>query len=149
MLRCAVSRSCFFFFNDTATTEIYTLLTHSFPTRRSSDLSRELCSLPCEGRGGFGRGVFRTSASRDHPLPASPCLRRGRGQSGSAQARLPRSDAGRPPYAACCPAAGTVRPIRAPTRGRRPQRGSPAPPCTPAPDGGAITAPLARSGKTA
>src|SRR3546814_17865217 len=31
----------FFFFNDTATTEIYTYLTHSFPTRRSSDLDRE------------------------------------------------------------------------------------------------------------
>src|SRR3546814_2930476 len=30
----------FFFFNDTATTEIYTVLTHSFPTRRSSDLQR-------------------------------------------------------------------------------------------------------------
>src|SRR2546430_10363943 len=29
--------SCFFFFNDTATTEIYT----SFPTRRSSDLKRQ------------------------------------------------------------------------------------------------------------
>src|SRR3546814_16958807 len=28
----------FFVFNDTATTEIYTYLTHSFPTRRSSDL---------------------------------------------------------------------------------------------------------------
>src|SRR3546814_12033553 len=28
----------YFFFNDTATTEIYTYLTHSFPTRRSSDL---------------------------------------------------------------------------------------------------------------
>src|SRR3546814_226171 len=28
----------FVFFNDTATTEIYTYLTHSFPTRRSSDL---------------------------------------------------------------------------------------------------------------
>src|SRR3546814_14855461 len=32
------SISLFFFFNDTATTEIYTYLTHSFPTRRSSDL---------------------------------------------------------------------------------------------------------------
>src|SRR3546814_18003076 len=31
----------FFFFNDTATTEIYTVLTHSFPTRRSSDLTSE------------------------------------------------------------------------------------------------------------
>src|SRR3546814_7343946 len=29
----------YFFFNDTATTEIYTS-THSFPTRRSSDLDR-------------------------------------------------------------------------------------------------------------
>src|SRR3546814_15670487 len=28
----------FFFFKDTATTEIYTYWTHSFPTRRSSDL---------------------------------------------------------------------------------------------------------------
>src|SRR3546814_8725877 len=31
-----------FFFNDTATTEIYTVLTHSFPTRRSSDLKAPL-----------------------------------------------------------------------------------------------------------
>src|SRR3546814_16398118 len=31
--------SSFCFFNDTATTEIYTVLTHSFPTRRSSDLA--------------------------------------------------------------------------------------------------------------
>src|SRR3546814_6636144 len=38
------------------------------------------CALPCEGRGGLGRGVFRISANRGHPLPASPCLRRGRGQ---------------------------------------------------------------------
>src|SRR3546814_20885091 len=30
--------SCCVFFNDPATTEIYTYLTHSFPTRRSSDL---------------------------------------------------------------------------------------------------------------
>src|SRR6184192_3687529 len=29
----------FFFFNDTATTEIYTSIEHSFPTRRSSDLT--------------------------------------------------------------------------------------------------------------
>src|SRR3546814_18803638 len=38
------------------------------------------CSLPCEGRGGPGRGAFWISANRGHPLPASPCLRRGRGQ---------------------------------------------------------------------
>src|SRR3546814_3648290 len=37
------------------------------------------CSLPCEGRGGLGRGVFRINANRGHPLPASPCRRRGRG----------------------------------------------------------------------
>src|SRR3546814_15807171 len=35
----------FFFFNDTATTEIYTYLTHSFPTRRSSDLGPARASL--------------------------------------------------------------------------------------------------------
>src|SRR3546814_1153631 len=35
---CLISCTFFFFFNDTATTEIYTVLTHSFPTRRSSDL---------------------------------------------------------------------------------------------------------------
>src|SRR3546814_7570125 len=35
-------------------------------------------SLPCEGRGGLGRGAFRIGSSRGHPLPASPCLRRGR-----------------------------------------------------------------------
>src|SRR3546814_4067766 len=39
-----------FFFNDTATTEIYTYLTHSFPTRRSSDLDprrRRRCRRVC------------------------------------------------------------------------------------------------------
>src|SRR3546814_16196725 len=35
-----------FFFNDTATTEIYTYLTHSFPTRRSSDLLRLMPKAP-------------------------------------------------------------------------------------------------------
>src|SRR3546814_9783067 len=39
----------FFLFNDTATTEIYTYLTHSFPSRRSSDLAA-LSSL-LKGRG--------------------------------------------------------------------------------------------------
>src|SRR5690606_4107630 len=38
---------------------------------------RAFCSLPCEGRGGLGRGFFRIIANREHPLPASPCLRRG------------------------------------------------------------------------
>src|SRR3546814_6704381 len=37
-------------------------------------------SLPCAGRGGLGRGVFKISANREHRLPAYPCLRRGRGQ---------------------------------------------------------------------
>src|SRR3546814_10031053 len=43
----------FFFFNDTATTEIYTVLTHSFPTRRSSDLPKSFVIfpfLPCTAR---------------------------------------------------------------------------------------------------
>src|SRR3546814_18752441 len=42
--------------------------------------SRELCSLPCEGRGELGRGALGNVATRDHPLPAPPCRRRGRGQ---------------------------------------------------------------------
>src|SRR3546814_16553777 len=42
-------------------------------------------SLPCEGRGGLGRGAFGIGASRGHPLPASPCRRRGRGQSKSSR----------------------------------------------------------------
>src|SRR3546814_7282645 len=42
-------------------------------------------SLPCEGRGGLGRGVFKISANREHPLPASPCLRRGRGRGKSSR----------------------------------------------------------------
>src|SRR3546814_2353907 len=37
-------------------------------------------SLPCEGKGGLGRGGFKISPNREHPLPASPCLRRGRGR---------------------------------------------------------------------
>src|SRR5690606_35436659 len=49
--------------------------------------SRGLCFLPCEGRGGLGRGAFGISPNRDHPLPASLCLRRGRGQGKSS--RLP------------------------------------------------------------
>src|SRR3546814_16667642 len=38
------------------------------------------CPLPCEGGGGLGRGAFWIIPNRGHPLPASPCLRRGRGQ---------------------------------------------------------------------
>src|SRR3546814_2361693 len=34
--------------------------------------------LPCEGRGGLGRGAFRISPNHGHPLPISPCRRRGR-----------------------------------------------------------------------
>src|SRR5690606_31960448 len=33
--------------------------------------------LPCEGGGGLGRGAFGISLNRGHPLPASPCRRRG------------------------------------------------------------------------
>src|SRR5690606_24891964 len=38
---------------------------------------RASSSLPCEGRGGLGRGAVSSTAIRGHPLPASPCLRRG------------------------------------------------------------------------
>src|SRR3546814_2803252 len=37
-MMCVFALSFVFFFNETATTEIYTYWTHSFPTRRSSDL---------------------------------------------------------------------------------------------------------------
>src|SRR3546814_15302350 len=49
------------------------------------------CSLPCEGRGGLGRGVFRINAHRGPPLPPSPRRRRGRGQ------EPPAADAPAPP----------------------------------------------------
>src|SRR3546814_10556664 len=73
-----------FFFNDTATTEIYTL-THSFPTRRSSDLSarRAQGSLDQELSGDphphqqrarrAGRGSFRRRAAA---APRRPARRR-------------------------------------------------------------------------
>src|SRR3546814_8086061 len=54
-----------FFFNDTATTEIYTVLTHSFPTRRSSDLQFGISpsyltgkQTPCPTCGGKDRFRF-------------------------------------------------------------------------------------------
>src|SRR3546814_11872303 len=50
-----------------------------------SGFSRGLRSLPCEGRGGLGRGAVRINPNRGHPLPASPCLRRGRGQGESSR----------------------------------------------------------------
>src|SRR5690606_4720106 len=50
---------------------------------------RAFRSLSCEGRGGLGRGVIGLSAHRGHPLPASPCLRRGGGQ-GKSQRLTPR-----------------------------------------------------------
>src|SRR3546814_14362644 len=62
-----------------------TLFRSDFPGACRSGFSRELCSLPCEGRGGLGRGVFKISANRGHPLPASPCLLRGRGQGKSSR----------------------------------------------------------------
>src|SRR3546814_15870950 len=50
-----------------------------------SVFSLGLRSLPCEGRGGWGRGAVRINPNRGHPLPASPCLRRGRGQGESSR----------------------------------------------------------------
>src|SRR3546814_4408856 len=76
----------FFVFNDTATTEIYTYLTHSFPTRRSSDLRASsarratrgstcrrawtrtrptCCSTAAKGRS--------PATTRSPPTPASTC----------------------------------------------------------------------------
>src|SRR3546814_4851042 len=52
-----------FFFNDTATTEIYTLLTHSFPSRRSSDV----VFRPARSRHRAGR---RRQLFRRHALAA-------------------------------------------------------------------------------
>src|SRR5690606_10122807 len=37
--------------------------------------------LPCDGRGGLGRGAVGISANRGRPFPASPCRRRRRGKS--------------------------------------------------------------------
>src|SRR3546814_17781814 len=42
-------------------------------------------SLPCEGREGWGGVSSKISSNREHPLPASPCLRRGRGQDKSSR----------------------------------------------------------------
>src|SRR3546814_18510202 len=56
------------YLNDTATTEIYTYLTHAFPTRRSSDLDdvapRSACfnATPC-GRGCTIGAMFQTTTS--------------------------------------------------------------------------------------
>src|SRR3546814_15773586 len=47
---------CCFFFNDTATTEIYTVLTHSFPTRRSSDL-HTIVRSPLKDLSAFAAGT--------------------------------------------------------------------------------------------
>src|SRR3546814_18092783 len=60
-------------------------------------------SLPCEGRGGLGRGVFEISSNRGHPLPASPCLRRGRGKSGSSRLQAIRRPPAYTPSASCPP----------------------------------------------
>src|SRR3546814_1932672 len=54
------------FFNVTATTEIYTVLTHSFPTRRSSDLNAAAPQRwPLPARCRSGRACHRGSGSRD------------------------------------------------------------------------------------
>src|SRR3546814_7161903 len=57
----------FFFFNDTATTEIYTDWTHSFPTRRSSDLF----ARAAEAVLGISAPVLQVVAAFRHQLTAS------------------------------------------------------------------------------
>src|SRR5882762_10590674 len=52
----------FFFFNDTATTEIYTLS----PTRRSSDLRRTVPSVPTWRTGRSPAGSPRRRRSEEH-----------------------------------------------------------------------------------
>src|SRR3546814_18776221 len=58
MINMCLLCTLFFFFNDTATTEIYTVLTHSFPTRRSSDLIAKTA-------GANGVGMILTGMGRD------------------------------------------------------------------------------------
>src|SRR2546430_6936265 len=58
MRRCVLVLSFFFFFNDTATTEIYTL----FPTRRSSDL-RPVRPAASVSSGGTSRRRSTASAT--------------------------------------------------------------------------------------
>src|SRR3989454_10514194 len=73
--------SLFFFFNDTATTEIYTLSLHdalpiyrdlhSFPTRRSSDLSRRRHTRL---QGDWSSDVCSSDRSEEHTSELqSPC----------------------------------------------------------------------------
>src|SRR3546814_17842078 len=48
---------------------------------RISDWSSDVCSSD------LGRGAVGIAANRENPLPASPCLRRGRGQIKSSRLR--------------------------------------------------------------
>src|SRR3546814_1016628 len=44
-----------------------------------------LAPSPAKAGGGWGGVSSKISANREHPLPASPCLRRGRGQDKSSR----------------------------------------------------------------
>src|SRR5690348_17897763 len=71
MTRCSVALSilclyfCFFFFNDTATTEIYTLSLHdALPISTADGVTPELWPDVVEDRAGSARAVRAAAASR-------------------------------------------------------------------------------------
>src|SRR5689334_23759950 len=57
------SHTCFFFFNDTATTEIYTLSLHD---------ALPICRAPARSSAGEPGPARRRRAGRCHPRPARP-----------------------------------------------------------------------------
>src|SRR3546814_11559531 len=68
----------FFFFKDTATTEIYPVLTHSFPTRRSSDLARDIqrdIAVPDHHRSGAVERGGQVGEIGVAVIPADECRR--------------------------------------------------------------------------
>src|SRR3546814_3227362 len=76
-----------FVLNDTATTEIYTNLTHSFPTRRSAGLAHRGCGrsswapacrrgrAPCSSSWGWWSASVRACSSPSAPTDAPPWRR--------------------------------------------------------------------------
>src|SRR3546814_7461387 len=78
-----------FVFNDTATTEIYTVLTHSFPTRRSSDLPLWR-RRPRGTRSSLPRRALKSRSLRS--ASPSPSSRRAKSPPGRASQSLIRSE---------------------------------------------------------
>src|SRR5256885_10238160 len=83
----STTRYRFFFFNDTATTEIYTLSLHdALPISRGHKAVRRKVRSPRCRRSGPNSIATRRTAARSRACPANrrsrirPCQRRGRGQ---------------------------------------------------------------------